>query len=340
MVLPRRRESRRSVSGFPRARRTISITYHLTLDADYDHDAIVRIGRAIRPDDYISVAVLDDWERAQRAAGRLNGRWLATVGDATVGSAYFGQSPWFEADLLFVHVMVHPEHQHRGVGRDLLERVVASARDHNAERLLGHAEEAVRRTLQFLDRAGFAEIDREWRSTLDLRSFDPGRWRRAIDRVTAAGIRIRSVADLRASRPGWKGDLHRLYVEIERDVPTPLEILAMPGDDFEALSLGRKMLAEGYLVAMDGDALVGLTEPQVVDDDPTAISQELTGVLPQYRGRGIATALKAASATWAKAQGYTSIRTHNAQSNAPMLAVNDRLEFVRDLAQIEYLKNL
>lgn len=318
----------------------MSVEYRLTLDADYDHDAIVRIGHAIRPDDYVSVAVLEDWDRAQRAAGRLNGRWLANVDLDAIGSAYFGQSPWFAADLLFVHVMVHPEHQHRGVGRDLLDRVVDSARDHHVERLLGHAEEADLRTLRFLDRAGFAEVDREWRSTLDLRFFDPDRWRQVIDGVTAAGIWIQSVGDLRPTRPGWKSDLHRLYLEIERDVPTPLEILEMPRDDFEALSLGRQMLAEGFLVAMDGERLVGLTEPQVVDDEPTALSQELTGVLPEYRGRGIATALKAASATWAKAQGYTSIRTHNAQSNAPMLAVNDRLGFVRELGQIEYLKNL
>lgn len=318
----------------------MSVEYRLTLDADYDHDAIVRIGRAIRPDDYVSVAMLEDWERTQRAAGRLNGRWLATVDDAIVGSAYFGQSPWFDAGLQFVHVMVHPEHQHGGVGRDLLERVVASTRDHDAERLLGHAEEADHRTLQFLDRAGFAEIDREWRSTLDLRRFDPSLWQRVIADLAAAGITIQSVADLRSSRPGWKDDLYSLYLEIDGDVPTPLEILDFPPGDFEALSLGRQMLADGYLVAMDGDALVGLTEPQVVDDDPTALSQERTGVRGAYRGQGIATALKAASATWAKERGFTSIRTYNAQSNAPMLAVNDRLGFVRDLAQIEYLKNL
>jgi len=40
-------------------------------------------------------------------------------------------------------------------------------------------------------------------------------------------------------------------------------------------------------------------------------------------------ALKVASATWAKNQGFAS-----------MLAVNDRLGFNRDQAQIEYLKDL
>ena len=91
---------------------------------------------------------------------------------------------------------------------------------------------------------------------------------------------------------------------------------------------------------MVGDEMVGLTEPALVDDDPTAISQSMTGVRSDYRGRGIATALKAASAIWAVINGYVSIRTNNAQSNAGMLAVNDRIGFERDHGTIEYLKDL
>jgi len=318
----------------------MTVEFRLVEDGDYDHEAIVRIGRAIRPDDYISVADIQDWEENQRRAGRFAARWLVSVAGAVAGSAYFGQTPWIEPTTLYVHVMVHPDHQRRGYGRTLLERLETTAIEREASRLLGQAEERDERTIRFLERADFREIDREWRSTLDLGAFDPASWGPALDRVESSGIRIISVATLSESHPQWKSNLHRLYIDVERDVPTPLQILEVPFEDFDAMMLGRHLLADGFVVAMDGDDMVGFTEPQPVDDDPTAIAQELTGVQRAYRGRGIATALKAASAAWAKQQGYASIRTYNAQSNAAMLAVNDRLGFEREHAQIEYLKTL
>ncbi len=136
------------------------------------------------------------------------------------------------------------------------------------------------------------------------------------------------------------GAIVRIGRAIETDDPSHLEILKVSFSDFEARSLGRQLLADGFLVAMDGEDLIGLTEPQPIDDDPTAIEQDMTGVRADHRGSGIAMALKVASATWAKNQGFASIRTYNARSNASMLAVNDRLGFKRDQAQIEYLKDL
>ena len=149
-----------------------------------------------------------------------------------------------------------------------------------------------------------------------------------------------SVASFSAERVGWKRDLHRLYTDVEQDVPAPFPIQKVRFEDFEALSLGRRFVGDGFFVALDGDELVGLTEPQPVDDVPKAIEQNLTGVRSDYRGRGIALALKSQAAIWAAQAGFTTIRTQNAQSNAAMLAVNDRLGFERKRATIEYLKNL
>lgn len=318
----------------------MSIEYRLITNSDYDHESVIRIGRAIQPDNYVSAEGLLDWEEAQQRAGRFNGRWLAHAGDRIIASALICQTPWIEETTMFTNIMVHPDHQRRGHGQALLTRVEGTARAHGATRLIANGDERDPRSIQVIERAGFVEVDREWRSTLDLAAFDPAEWEARIRSVEEAGVRIISVTELMATRSNWKTDLHRLFVEVEGDVPTPFDIREIALTDFESFALGRNFLPDGFLVAMAGDAIVGLTEPQPVDDEPTAIAQEMTGVRADYRGRGIATALKAAAATWAKEQGYTSIRTYNAQSNAPMLAVNTRMGFVREHGQIEYMKNL
>lgn len=275
----------------------VAIDYRMAEYGDFDVERVVEIARAVRPDDYVSAAEIRDWHDAQRTAGRLSVNWLVSVDDFIVGSAYVGQSTWLPPSTMVLRVVVHPDHQKRGHGRELLERAEATATEGGAECLLGWAEKAVPRTMQFVERAGFREVDREWESTLDLALCDIAELQQLVDRVTSSGIHIISASALAADRVDWKQELHRLYTDVEMDVPTHYPILKMPFDDFDALSLGRQFLADAFFVAMDGDQLVGLTEPVLVDDVPDAISQPLTGVRSDYRGRGIASALKAQMAT-------------------------------------------
>lgn len=315
-------------------------TYTYTEYDEADYEAIVRILLAIRPDEFTSAADLRDWDEMQRQAGRHSARWLAEVDGTVVGYASMGESPWREPTHPSGVVAVHPDYERRGIGRELLERFEATARQWGATDVRTWAEEDRARSIRFLEAAGYAEVDREWRSTLDLTTFDPAVWSATLDRLARSGVRIVSVAELQDGPAGWMDELYELYSAVESDVPAAVPIHPTARRDWEHMSLGRRMIPEGFLIAIDDGGMIGLTEPQAVDDDELAIAQELTGVARRARGRGVATALKAAAATWAKAAGYTSVRTYNAQSNAAMLAVNDKLGFSRDHGSIEYRKYL
>jgi GNAT superfamily N-acetyltransferase len=320
----------------------MTVEYRKAEFGDFDIEAVIDIALAIRPDAHESVADYVEWHDFQRRAGHHCDRWLVSVEGELVGSASVGQSSVYTLppEIIAVYVAVHPDHQRRGYGRALLERAEVTVAERNGEKAYSWSDETQPRAMRFLERAGYREVDRGWQSTLDLTQCDLDGLRGAVHRVVAGGIRIEPVATFASERDGWKQELHTLYAEVEIDVPAPLPIQGVPFEEFETQNLGRRLIGDGFLVAFDGERLVGLTEPRLVDESPHEISQNLTGVHADYRGRGIAMALKSRAAIWAVEAGYTSIRTHNAQSNSSMLAINDRLGFQRDHATIVYLKDL
>jgi len=183
----------------------MAIEYRMAEYGDFDVERVVEIARAIRPDDCVSAADLCDWHDAQRKAGRLS-----------VNTPV--------APFLMVGMDCHPDH-HGGwrqpcaltdiggsdnlaIERDQPAEITAI--EHRAEDLLGWAEKALPRTMQFLERAGFREAGREWESTLDLSACDATELQQLVDRVTSEGVRIVSAATLAADRVDWKRDLHRL----------------------------------------------------------------------------------------------------------------------------------
>jgi GNAT superfamily N-acetyltransferase len=76
---------------------------------------------------------------------------------------------------------------------------------------------------------------------------------------------------------------------------------------------------------------------QIQHVDETATADLFTGTLPEYRGRGLALAVKLASLRWAAARGVTRVFTSNDETNAPMLAVNRRLGYRPVGRGVEYL---
>jgi RimJ/RimL family protein N-acetyltransferase len=102
--------------------------------------------------------------------------------------------------------------------------------------------------------------------------------------------------------------------------PTPFE-------DWAAFVLDRPLFqAEGSFVAYaDGEpAAVSFLTADLASGRGTNM---YTGTLPEFRGRGLARAAKLGVLHWAAEHGITQVATTNDETNAPMLAINDRLGY-------------
>jgi len=86
------------------------------------------------------------------------------------------------------------------------------------------------------------------------------------------------------------------------------------------------------IVTKESDGNIsGLTEMVFIPETPYFIEQLLTGVRDQYRGRGLGKWLKAEMALFIK-NLYPEVKfilTDNADVNAPMLSINERMNFKR-----------
>ena len=96
------------------------------------------------------------------------------------------------------------------------------------------------------------------------------------------------------------------------------------------------LVADGLFVAVDGNEYVGMSS--LFENDAKSLSIDLTGTKQSHRRRGIAMALKIQGILYARQQGYKTITVHNDETNQGMLAINEKLGFVRSPALIQYAK--
>jgi GNAT superfamily N-acetyltransferase len=117
---------------------------------------------------------------------------------------------------------------------------------------------------------------------------------------------------------------HELAAEALRDIPVEprLEITA---EDWE-----REWLTwpEGAFVALADGEIVGYTAIDLDDDVPWRGGHSATVVRRDWRGRGVASALKQESIAFASARGVRELYTWTQDVNAGMRHVNERLGYV------------
>ena len=309
-------------------------------DAKKDYPGLVALENTLWPD---SPTTEESCRRGDSSMPtRLHwGRFVAENAGVLVGQGWYGQ--WRDHPQKFwIDVKIHPDHQRQGVGTALYEAVQTAIVPHNPILLkIGAREDLVAR-IAFFQKQGFAELDRFWESRLNVETFDPCVLQGAADRVRASGISIRTLADL-ADDSERDRKIYDLDCLVSHDMPNFDPHVPLPFDEYKQRfsEKNHHFLPDAWFIALDSKSgkYVGmstLSKPSLGD----YLTTGLTGVLREYRGRGIASALKLRAALYAKEKNIPEIRTGNAQVNKEMLAINEKMGFVKDPAWVYFTKEL
>lgn len=249
----------------------------------------------------------------------------------------------FHPDRYDLNVAIDPVYQRRGVGSALYERLTTELRERGAAQVRAEAKESMPQSVAFLEHRQFREIQRYWESRLDVASFDLAAFASAEERVAKQGIAITTLADelARGQREVVLRQAYELDTEVSRDIPMPDPMTVTSFEHFQKAAIeSPNFLPEGWFIAKDGDKYVGVSNLWRSHELPDVLYQGLTGVRQEYRGWGIAMALKIHGYRAARDRSIREIRTWNNTRNRSMLRINEAMGFAKQPVWIEFEKTL
>jgi GNAT superfamily N-acetyltransferase len=293
--------------------------------AETDYGRIAALYSAVWPEPPTAGQLLE-WDRVG-PAGEIRHRLVAEDGRGTiVGQVIALHRPWMEPGRSFVWVAVDVTMRRQGIGSRLSREALARLGPDRTVTLDSEVMEDDAESLAFAQKHGFAVDRHMYESRLDLAKFDETPYAGGIQAAEATGIRFRSLADL-----GDTPEARRRLYEVNR--LTGLDIPGWAGD-FAAFEDFSRMVFEaswyrpaGQILAFDGDEAIGLAAVAYFEETQSAYNN-MTGVLPAYRGRGIAQALKLLAIRFARSCGAAYLRANNDSQNLPMLAINRKLGYI------------
>jgi GNAT superfamily N-acetyltransferase len=235
-------------------------------------------------------------------------------------------------------------HRGKGIASVLLAVIEGEARRREAPRILGGTNVAFAGSLEWAQRRGYTEIGRRIESYVEVASFDPTPFQEIVDRVTASRIRLLTLTEVLAGRDAkrtekfWH-DLWEAEAPMWDDVPWAAPTPHWPYEKFRKLLVeSGKLVYDATIIAMDGGTIAAFTTTgkQGTDRGYTW----MTGTARDWRGHGLATALKVRMLAGAKAAGLRAMLTTNDEPNKAMRGINAKLGYVLLPAQVELEKKL
>jgi GNAT superfamily N-acetyltransferase len=266
-------------------------------------------------------------------------RWVVDADAPDAGlAAYIALWPVHGTKFRF-DLVVDPHHRGRRLGGQLLDWVVDRAQTLGATSLQARPYSTESVAMRLLDRRGFRETMRMTGLVLnDIGSvrLDP---LSDLERVLESrGISITTLARELADDPSAWGKLRdtnqAAYVGWPDPDPSPHGEAPRPEspDEFRQRSERSGMINNACFIAVGPSGYLGYSALAAVDAATGRAGSGGTGVRPEHRNAGIATALKACCIRWAQDNGYRRLATSS--GNPAMIRVNDKFGFVRTYDEV------
>jgi GNAT superfamily N-acetyltransferase len=273
--------------------------------------------------------------------------WLRRGGDGTPPTAYLGLADGRPVAVAFLQLperdnrhlaalsmVVHPDARRRGLGRELFERLSATARDAGRTTLSAFAWESAA-AAGFAHRVGLERRAQDVMRRQHLPDLDRADVDRLYGEAAAAADDYELVRIVGRTPPDLVEDMVALVAAIN---DAPIDDLDVEDEVFTAdrLAAFEDIATAGgdrlyRLVARrrDTGALAGHTVVTVERERPGIGEQEDTAVARAHRGHRLGLLLKAGMVRWlAEAEPQlATIDTWNAESNRHMIAVNELLGY-------------
>jgi mycothiol synthase len=309
-----------------------------------DYAAISAIGASTPPEYALDYEFRDvhDWHALDAAFARTGlplVRYLAEVDGQAVAYAYFFEIAWAPpAGRYWCVIRVRPEYAWRGIGEQLYQQLLADLRARGAQAALLELDDTLAALRPALERRGFRALLHSWAFSLDPRTCDLAAF---TPDPRLRGLQITTLAQELARGADWLPPLHQLYRAVAGDVPIPLHPYPAPGPEWlaeQALGLPES-LPDAFFIVRDGKRYVGMSYLHR-DEEPNQLMQRITAIHAEYRGRGMALALKLKTIAYAQQHGFHAIHTAVESNNPSMLAINAKLGFVRGPGLVLFEKSI